>query len=120
MSLGLGDLKKRRVKVSKSKDGAFGSTPIEKPANWAARSYTARPWSDSPLSPSGRRKAVVTDGVMSDEWLMALTPMFDLFSSHPLVQIQTELLRFEDDLLEALAEPLESLRSLCRIGSGST
>lgn len=106
MSLGLGDLnRKRRSSASKTKNTSV-SVPF-------IRSRTARPWSDSGLSRPNRRR-LPTDGAMTPEWLEAYSsPLlsFEFLNQSPVLKLQAEILDLEEAALNTVLESLTTVRA---------
>ena len=106
MSIGLGDLsKKRRASVKE--------TPVtpQAPRTWTSR--TARPWSSSDLSAKSspnRRRTSDGEAVMNEEWLsLDVAPLFwiDPNQNSYLLRIQRRLLALEESLTARFAGPIE-------------
>jgi hypothetical protein len=110
MSLGLGDLnKKRRVRVAK--------TPAQNkfPAGAWAKSHTARPWTASGVPRPGRsRKSPIDqDAHMNEEWVSVYSaPLcwMDLSEYSLLLRLHNRLLEAENRVQDALRGPVEKVR----------
>jgi hypothetical protein len=110
MSLGLGDLnKKRRVRVAK--------TPAQSkyPVGAWAKSHTARPWTASGETRPGRsRKSPVdTDAHMNEDWVSVYSaPLcwMDLSEHSLLLRLHNRLLETENRVQTLLRGPVEKVR----------
>ena len=107
MSLGLGDLnRKRRSSASKTKNTSV-SVPF-------IRSRKARPWSDSGLSRPNRRR-LPTDGAMTPEWLEAYSsPLlsFEFLNQSSVLKLRAEILDLEETAIETVIESINKARML--------
>lgn len=116
MSLGLGDLKKKRRPSSKSQTQSPPATPtsLSNTNNWSSRTRMARPWSDHGLNRPSRSRPLATESAMSSEWLETYTApslASDFFNESPLLRIQAELSEIETRAREAVEAHLVSIRS---------
>lgn len=134
MSLGLGDLnKKKRPATSQANSQAkkpqarvaVEAVPLQvKSENKSTSSKTqvgsrtARPWSSEGLTKGGgrnRKRMSVSDVVMNEEWLSAHSaPLFwvDLSKNSRLGQVQELLVKVENRLQDALTVPKRIAHSL--------
>lgn len=118
MSLGLGDLKKKRASTAKSTPHKKGQTRPKYPSGAWAGSITARPWSvtdlSRPATSRGRKSSVDTDAVMNEEWLSEhAAPLFwiDLESESKLARLQEHLVKLESRIDEKVIAPLKTLKN---------
>lgn len=114
MSLGLGDLKKKGSRPSKS-NRKKKPDPID-PAVWATRSFIARPWSSNQVAKPGRGRPIDSDGAMTMSWSEALsaTGAFEYFSSSALLVYQNRLIEVEEWVATNVSEPLQKIVGFLR------
>ncbi len=120
MSLGLGDLNKRR-KGSTSKRQITSERVAAEPAQTKTaapftRPRTARPWTDTGLSRPNRRRTI-TDGAMSPEWLEAHSApglSYDFLSDHLLFKLQEGIDILEEVAHDAICGPLFKVQMMLK------
>ncbi len=119
MSLGLGDLNKRKSKTPSMGAGATVAGPVKVKSTFVG-SKTARPWSDEGLTKRSQRRAVVDrEAVMNEEWLsLYAEPLLNtnfieetLFS-----RLAVRLLAIEEMIQNQIQETLGSVRQWVRKG----
>ena len=115
MSLGLGDLKRR-------KKSSVTAMETEKSAQYPlgawAKSETARPWSADGLQKTGRnrKRSYSSDAVMTEEWstshVEALIPLETDVATTALLRLQESLLSLEEKIKQASERPRWLIRNL--------
>jgi hypothetical protein len=109
MSLGLGDLNKRR-RTQKSAP----AQKTEPTAGAWARDQIARPWSESGLArPAGssRRKLVNDEAVMNEEWITVYSGsifQIELHQDSSIFRLQQKLVAFEERVEAAVRSRLSA------------
>lgn len=110
MSLGLGDIKKKRRSV-------VAPTSTETKTEWSARSFTARPWTETNTPRPANRRAVDSDGTMNADWIatVSVAGPGDFLDLSPLVRLQQTAEHAEGWVRERLEQPIEALLSICSL-----
>ncbi len=110
MSLGLGDLNKRRRTQKPA-----SAQKNEPPAGAWARDQVARPWSESGLArPAGssRRKLVNDEAVMNEEWITVYSGsifQIELHQDSSIFRLQQKLMALEERVEAAVRSRLSAL-----------
>jgi len=140
MSLGLKDLqKKTRTVQSKNAEGktvrAATTKTAGRPASfssiyagvqgkqkfpagaWSARGITARPWTDTGLSKSGRNRkpAIDSEATMNEEWInLFSTPWFwvECGPESRFIRLQQQLQKIEEQIQQKFRETMEALEEV--------
>lgn len=84
---------------------------------WSARGITARPWTDTGLSKTGRSRktAVDSEATMNEEWInLFSTPWFwvECGPESRFIRLQQQLQKIEEQLQQKFRETLEALEEV--------
>lgn len=84
---------------------------------WSARGITARPWTDSGLSKSGRNRkpAIDSEATMNEEWInLFSTPWFwvECGPESRFIRLQLQLQKIEEQIQQKFRETLEALEEV--------
>lgn len=118
MSLGLGDLNKKRRSTKSAKTSPENSKTESKPQTSWSRSRTARPWSSSDLQRSVRNRPRMNqaDAAVSEEWMHSHAEhlfSIDFPGASRLMKLQAKLVELEEQVQDSICSTMKAIQSFC-------